>query len=554
MAPIEESVEREDMDYLHMRNFLDCVKSRKTPNAPLEEGHRSTSMSLLANIAMETRSRLEWDGAREEYPQSNLGQREVALCLPGALVVGIDPRDFRCQAIGAGDDDGVPTPPGDRQRAFGQRRGNGPSGHRVSALFFECLAHAEIEKQKLRVWFSWLLEEMPGRLAAMAKFEEHNPDIEVEVTRIAGDPHFNPQNQKLMCAIAGGDPPGGGAAGPIHHRKLGGERRLSGVSTISSRRTGKRVIPSAVTAGHYYEACWKEAVFEGKVYAVPTSTDSRVMYYHTDLLASAAGTSRLAVVRRERRSTRLRSPGRRCNPTISFSFGATSEGNLAQVGYLPDQGNCFLYMYGFQNGGQFMDMEEHRCTLNDPRDRRTLSTICAESTRTTPQAERIESRDGNKRRGSRRPFREESTNPSSRDRLAFWVDTEGFMSIISSYKPNLSFGVIPVPYPEDKKPITWSGGWSLVIPKGVPDEKAQLAWRFIRWMTSPEANLFMTRYQRDYNRSKGKPVGSQHERQPDRQRGGAQSSDSSPTPIWGQRSKRASSPLSTCSPFPSFVR
>ncbi|MCA9441177.1 MAG: Gfo/Idh/MocA family oxidoreductase, partial [Candidatus Omnitrophica bacterium] len=66
MEPMEEKVESEDMDYLHMRNFLDCVKSRKQPNAPLEEGHRSTSMSLLANIALETRSRIEWDGEKEE--------------------------------------------------------------------------------------------------------------------------------------------------------------------------------------------------------------------------------------------------------------------------------------------------------------------------------------------------------------------------------------------------------------------------------------------------------------------------------------------------------
>ncbi len=47
------------------RNFVDCVKSRLTPWCPLEEGHRSTSFAHLANIALETRSRLEWDAERE---------------------------------------------------------------------------------------------------------------------------------------------------------------------------------------------------------------------------------------------------------------------------------------------------------------------------------------------------------------------------------------------------------------------------------------------------------------------------------------------------------
>jgi len=50
---------------LHARNFLDCVKSRNRPNADVEIGHRSTTLSLLANISLATRSRLEWDAQRE---------------------------------------------------------------------------------------------------------------------------------------------------------------------------------------------------------------------------------------------------------------------------------------------------------------------------------------------------------------------------------------------------------------------------------------------------------------------------------------------------------
>lgn len=57
-----------------IRNFLDCVKSRETPLCPLEEGHRSTSFAHLANIALETRSRLEWDPKAERVtnvPEAN---------------------------------------------------------------------------------------------------------------------------------------------------------------------------------------------------------------------------------------------------------------------------------------------------------------------------------------------------------------------------------------------------------------------------------------------------------------------------------------------------
>jgi predicted dehydrogenase len=52
---------------LHIRNFLDCMASRKTPNCDIETGHRSNSFALLANIALETRARLDWDPKAERF-------------------------------------------------------------------------------------------------------------------------------------------------------------------------------------------------------------------------------------------------------------------------------------------------------------------------------------------------------------------------------------------------------------------------------------------------------------------------------------------------------
>ena len=49
----------------HIRNFLDCVKTRKPTNCDMETGHRSTTFALLANIALATKSRIEWDPKNE---------------------------------------------------------------------------------------------------------------------------------------------------------------------------------------------------------------------------------------------------------------------------------------------------------------------------------------------------------------------------------------------------------------------------------------------------------------------------------------------------------
>jgi predicted dehydrogenase len=50
----------------HARNFLDCIRSRELPKADVEIGHRSTTLSLLGNISLATKSRLEWDAKKEQ--------------------------------------------------------------------------------------------------------------------------------------------------------------------------------------------------------------------------------------------------------------------------------------------------------------------------------------------------------------------------------------------------------------------------------------------------------------------------------------------------------
>jgi hypothetical protein len=54
----------------HAKNFLECVQTRKEPNAPVEVGHRSATVCHLGNIAMHLRTRLQWDPVAEEFTGS----------------------------------------------------------------------------------------------------------------------------------------------------------------------------------------------------------------------------------------------------------------------------------------------------------------------------------------------------------------------------------------------------------------------------------------------------------------------------------------------------
>lgn len=51
---------------LHVRNFLDCVKSRKQPNSDLESGHQIATVCHLSNISLRTGRKIQWDATKEE--------------------------------------------------------------------------------------------------------------------------------------------------------------------------------------------------------------------------------------------------------------------------------------------------------------------------------------------------------------------------------------------------------------------------------------------------------------------------------------------------------
>jgi predicted dehydrogenase len=51
----------------HMQDWLDCMRSRKTPLADVEIGHRSISLCHLVNITRQLGRKLQWDPEAEQF-------------------------------------------------------------------------------------------------------------------------------------------------------------------------------------------------------------------------------------------------------------------------------------------------------------------------------------------------------------------------------------------------------------------------------------------------------------------------------------------------------
>jgi len=62
----------------HHRNLIDCIKTRGRTAAPVEVGHRSTSVCHLGNIAMTLKRKLRWDPDKERFINNEEANRMLS--------------------------------------------------------------------------------------------------------------------------------------------------------------------------------------------------------------------------------------------------------------------------------------------------------------------------------------------------------------------------------------------------------------------------------------------------------------------------------------------
>ena len=70
-APLETGHIRLEQITDHRRNWVDCMKSRRTPICDVETGHRSASICHLAQIGYQLRRQIEWDPNSERCVNDN---------------------------------------------------------------------------------------------------------------------------------------------------------------------------------------------------------------------------------------------------------------------------------------------------------------------------------------------------------------------------------------------------------------------------------------------------------------------------------------------------
>lgn len=351
-----------------------------------------------------------------------------------------------------------------------------------------------VAKKDLVVWGESLGADSKGYEASVREFERRNPDLRIRILSM-GAGEMNPQ--KLMTAIVGGTPPD-----VIRQDRF----TISDWASRGAFRPLDDLLaqdkdPHAPRKENYYPAAWSEASYAGKVYGIPIGSDDRVLYYNRKVFREHAAQLRAAGLDPER-------PPRTWSEVLSYSKVLTTrdkDGRLDKVGFLPNYGNSWLYIYSFMNNGAFLSADGRKCTLASPENTEALQFMV----------------DGYKLLGGydeAEKFRATTAggenDPFITGRIAMKIDGDWIIKDLARFGPTLDFATAPPPVPDDRyyrrgrfkgekdQFVTWIGGFSLAIPQGARNLDG--AWRYLKFMSSPEAYAIDFQAQREWEQQRGR--------------------------------------------------
>ena len=370
----------------------------------------------------------------------------------------------------------------------------------ILALFIAgCAAPKANGRVKLVVWGLEFGEESKGLDARIAAFRQMHPEVDVSVLSM-GAGSMNPQ--KLMTAIVGNVPPD-----VIRQDRftIGDWAARDTFRPLDDYVTRDRDKLYGVRAEDYYPACWKEANYTdpstGKkgIFAIPYGTDDRLLFYNKTLFRQAGIVDAKGEAAPPKTWEELLDDEKKLTKL-------NSDGTFERIGFIPNYGNSWLYIYAWQNDGEFMSPDGRTCTMNEARNVEALDYMVKvyDALGGVTKVDAFVS-----------GFQANELDPFLTGKVAMKIDGNWVLNNIARYGPDLDFGVVPAPVPSDRlhhtgrfrdeqdTTITWAGGFSFAIPRGAahPDE----AWEFIKWMTCPEAAVIDAAAQKAYNESKKRP-------------------------------------------------
>ncbi|MCM3783191.1 ABC transporter substrate-binding protein [Neobacillus mesonae] len=319
-------------------------------------------------------------------------------------------------------------------------------------------------KKTITFWHS--MTELTGDAIAevIKAFEAEHTDIKVNSVYIAQQGEG--KNEKLLAAVAGGNAPDVAYFDRFEVATWAAQGSLTDLTELASR--------DQITEEGFYPFAWEEAGYDGKLYAMPTSTDARLVFYNKEHFEQAG----LDPEQTPKTIEELEAVAEKL--TIK-------EGNrFKQIGFIPWYGQGWFYGWGWSFGGEFMD-ESGNVTADHPKNIEALTWM-------TEYAQKYNIEDIASFTSSQGTS---TMDPFFTGQLSMQVSGPWTVSQAKKFNPDLKYGVFPMPTPTGENHTTWSGGWATVMPKGSKNQDA--AWEFMKFLSGETGQEIFSRISGDFS-------------------------------------------------------
>ncbi|MGM0846200.1 MAG: ABC transporter substrate-binding protein [Bacillota bacterium] len=318
-------------------------------------------------------------------------------------------------------------------------------------------ANADVTEDGKKVvdfWTFWGSEtRKPMIEKIISDFNESQDEIVVKHTYLPWGDIWT----KNLASIAAGDP---------------ADVIINDINSVAQRAENKQVEDLSKYLGddfknQYYPHLWDTVEYEGKPYAVPFNTDTRMLFYNKEAFKEAG----LDPEQPPKTWEELEEYAEK----LDIKDGDRYE----RVGFYPLWGSIGAnsWMVNADDGQKLV--EDGEVYINTPRKVEAIEWIKSWKDRIgdkTVQSYQAE-------------FGSQQSNPFISGKVAMWVNVGNFYTEIKDFGEGMDFGVAPVPaFDEESKPWSDGGGFVAEIPKGADNPEA--AAEFIKYLTGEEAQKY----------------------------------------------------------------
>jgi len=351
-------------------------------------------------------------------------------------------------------------------------------------------------KKQIVVWNLLMLG--PNVELALHQFELENPEYHV-VYSSSVTPDITTDGQRLLTAIAGGVPPDMMMFDRYAIPEWAARGALTEFSPFLDHQ--KQNDPNRLDLSEDYpwtveEGCYRKPGTTGKegIFGIPATVDCRLLFSNSNELRQVG---MVDAITHEPRAPRTWEELRETAKKLTITDRNT--GKILRLGFAPNVGNSWLYMYAWEAGGELLSPDRTRVTFDTPPVRRALRFIVDLFDDAGGVAKVNSFEAGFQEAGPLDPF--------LTGEVAMKIDQTWSLQQMINWKPDMDFLTSPAPIPGDRlaagaKPITWSGGMSYIIPRGA--QEAEGAFKLIQFLTSWKTYLFLQQADRESMAAEGR--------------------------------------------------